>query len=268
MARRPLMPPFFRKHTLSLVSQKASRFLIVFAIAASFGSHARADTSELEVYRSDITDEGELNFDFAGNVMRAPRHSDTSGQAIAQAIGELSFGMGGGYDIGIKVPVSYSNGAWIGKSLLGEVKYIAPHEKMGWYWGAEAELGYFSAFDESQQWTAEIAPIIGFRTDKWEFVLNPGLTVASGGDKRGVVEFEPSTKVAYQVVKNIAIGVEYFSEAGRMHAALPGCKRNELAFLALDTKIGKSTINFGIGHGVNSYSPGFAMKAVLDLEFD
>jgi hypothetical protein len=253
---------------LSRIAKKTSRSLLLFALAASIGSHAWADTSELEVYRSDITDEGELNFDFAGNVMRAPRHSDTSGQTLVQAIGELSFGMGNGVDIGLKIPVSYSNGTWVGKSALGEVKYIASHEKIGWYWGAEIEVGYFSAFEERQQWTAEIAPIVGFRTDKWEFVLNPGISAASGGDRKGVVEFEPGAKVAYLLAQKTAIGLEYFSEAGSVHTMLPGRKRNELAFLAVDTKIGKSTINLGIGHGVNSYSPGFALKTVLDLEFD
>jgi hypothetical protein len=176
--------------------------------------------------------------------------------------------MGDGYEIGVKAPVSYSNGMWVGKSLLGEVKYIAPYEKMGWYWGAEVEVGYFTAFDERQQWTAEIAPIIGFRRDKWEYVLNPGISVASGGDQRGVVEFEPSGKLAYEIARKTAIGIEYFSETGSLHTMLPGAERNELAFLTLDTKIGKSTINFGIGHGVNRYSPGFAVKAIFDLEFD
>jgi hypothetical protein len=240
----------------------------MFASVALIGSYARADTTELEVYRSEIADEGELNFDFAGNVVRSPLESDTSTQVIVQAIGELSFGMGDGYEIGVKVPVSYSSGTWIGKSLLGEVKYIAPHEKSGWYWGAEVELGYFSAFDERQQWSAEIAPIIGFRRDKWELTLNPGMSVSSSGDRRGVVDFEPSGKIAYEIVQKTAIGVEYFSEAGPMHNMLASYKRNELAFLALDTKIGKSTINLGIGHGVNSYSPGFAVKTVVDLEFD
>jgi hypothetical protein len=256
---------------LSLALQRTSRylrFLILSALVASIGSRAHADTSELEVYRSEIADEGELNFDFAGNIARASHHSDASGQAIAQAIGELSFGLDDGYEVGVKIPISYSNGTWVGKSLLGEVKYIAPHEKLGWYWGAEVELGYFTAFDERQQWSAEIAPIIGFRRGKWEFVLNPGLTVASGRDQRGVVIFEPSGKVTYEIVQKTAFGFEYFSESGPLHALLPGGERSELAFITLDTKIGRSTINFGIGHGMNSYSPGFAVKTVLDLEFD
>ena len=150
----------------------------MLALAAFVSSRARADTTELEVYRSEISDEGEVNFDFAGNVMRAPLHGDTSGQAIVQAIGEFSYGLSDGCEIGLKIPVSYSNGAWYGKSLLGEFKYVAPHEKSGWYWGAEIEAGYFSAFDERQQWSAEITPIIGYRSNKWEIVMNPGLSVA------------------------------------------------------------------------------------------
>jgi hypothetical protein len=43
----------------------------MLVLAASIGTRACADSSELEVYRSDIADEGELNFDFVGNVARA-----------------------------------------------------------------------------------------------------------------------------------------------------------------------------------------------------
>lgn len=253
---------------MHLVTARTSRHLLVLALAASIGSHARADTTELEVYRSEIADAGEVNVDFAANAMRAPRHGDARGQTISQAIGELSYGLNESWEIGLKVPLAYSDGAWLAKSLLAEFKYVAPHEKSGWYWGAEIEAGYLSTFDERLQWSTEITPVVGYRVDRWEIALNPGISIASGGDQRGAVVFEPSGKVAYTIAPATAIGVEYFSEAGRLGATLPGRERSELAFLALDTKIGKSTLNLGVGHGVNSYSPGLALKAVVDLEFD
>jgi hypothetical protein len=238
------------------------------ALGASINAPVHADSTELEVYRSELADEGEFNVDFAGNVMRTPRHSDLAGQAVTQAVGELSYGLDDGYQIGLKLPVTYSNGAWYGKSLLGELKYVAPHEKTGWYWGAEVELGYVSAIEENQKWAAEITPIFGYRIDKWELTLDPGMSITSGGDGHGVAAFEPSAKASYLIARETAIGIEYFSEAGPLRAMLPGRERNELAFLAVDTKIGKSIINLGLGHGVNSYSPGFALKVVMDLEFD
>ncbi|HXA48220.1 MAG TPA: hypothetical protein VNW52_11370, partial [Burkholderiaceae bacterium] len=102
----------------------------------------------------------------------------------------------------------------------------------------------------------------------WELTLDPGMSITSGGDGHGVAAFEPSAKASYLIARETAIGIEYFSEAGPLRAMLPGRERNELAFLAVDTKIGKSIINLGLGHGVNSYSPGFALKVVMDLEFD
>ena len=260
--------PLSRKSNLSLPISASARFAGIFAIAVSLANQARADTTELEVYRGVLDDKGELNFDFEGNILRAPLHGDFSGQPVVQALGELSYGLSDEVEIGLKVPVSYSNGTWYGKSLLGELKYVAPHAELGWYWGAEIEAGYLSSFDERLQWSAEIVPIFGYRGDRWEFTLNPGVSIASGGDHSGAVEFEASTKVSYRIAQKTAIGLEYFSEAGPVDAILPGRKRNELAFLALDTKIGKSTINLGVGHGVNSYSPGFALKAIVDLEFD
>jgi hypothetical protein len=253
---------------LSPATAASTRLVLAFAIAASLAPCAHADTTELEVYRGDLDDQGEVNVDFEGNLLRAPLHGDLSGQAVAQALGELSYGLSDNMEVGLKLPISYSNGAWYGKSLLAELKYVAPHEKTGWYWGAEVEAGYLTSYDERLQWNAEIVPIAGYRGDCWEFTFNPDVSIASGGDQRGTVMFEPSGKVSYRVARKTSIGVEYFSEAGPLHAPLPGNQRSELAFLALDTKVGKSAINFGIGHGVNSYSPGFAAKAIVDLEFD
>lgn len=267
MLLRPILA-FIQRPALLPATKISLRCLLALSLAAAINSQAHADTTELEVYQAEVTDKGELNFDFAANAMRGPRHSDNGDQAAFQAIGELSYGLSERCELGVKIPVAYTDGAWLGKSLLGEVKCVAPHEKSGWYWGVEIEAGYFTGLEERQQWSTEIVPVVGYRFAQWNITLNPGVSIASAGDQRGAVIFEPSGKLAYQFAQKTSLGVEYFSEAGRLNAMLPGQKRNELAFLVLDTQIGKSTVNFGLGHGTNSYSPGFAVKAIVDLEFD
>jgi hypothetical protein len=48
----------------------------------------------------------------------------------------------------------------------------------------------------------------------------------------------------------------------------PAGQRKDVALLALDTKFGKSTINFGVGGGTNNASPRLLVKMVVALEFD
>jgi len=247
---------------------KLFAFLAVFAAIGSVSSFARADMTELEVYRSELADKGETNFDFASNIAKTSAQSDSNGRSVFQAVGEYSYGLTDFLEAGLKVPVSYANSVWYGNGLLTELKYVAPHENEGLYWGAEFEAGFLSPLGEKRQWTLEAVPIFGYRKNEWEIVVNPGLSIASAGDQRGVATFEPDGKISYQVSKKSAIGIEYFSEAGALRSVLPGGKRNEIALLAFDTKIRKSTINVGIGHGTNDASPGFVAKLVVDLEFD
>ena len=64
------------------------------------------------------------------------------------------------------------------------------------------------------------------------------------------------------------LGVEYFSEAGPVRAMLPSNERSDIAFLALDTRVGKSTFNIGLGHGVNYAFPRLVAKLNVNVEFD
>ena len=255
---------------LSKMRTKTTLLCMLICSLAALAPQAHADSTELEVYRDDIADAGESNFDFAANAVQAPRHDDDDGRGttVFQAVGEYAYGLDDIWQVGVKLPVSYTNGTWRADGLLSEIKFVLPHEKTGWYFGAEFEIGYESTPAEKQQWTIEATPIAGLRTGDWEFILNPGLSISSGGDQRGTVLFEPSAKAAYRVTANGALGIEYFSEAGPLRSTLPGRERNELAFVTFDTRIGKSIINFGAGHGTNSNSPGWAIKAVADLEFD
>jgi hypothetical protein len=200
--------------------------------------------------------------------MQSPKHDDGHGASIFQGIAELSYGLDDDWEIGLKLPVYALSGAWHTEGLLTEIKYVAPHDKTGWYAGAEIEAGYEMMAGENEHWTIEAVPIIGWRSALWDFTLNPGLTIASGGEQRGKVLFEPAAKISCQVAAKNALGIEYFSEAGPVSKILPAGRRNELAFLTLDTKVGKSIVNVGVGHGVNSASPGWAVKTVIDLEFD
>lgn len=239
-----------------------------FALFLLAAGPVYADNMELEVYRGEIADEGESNVDFAANVMKSPQHGDWHGASLFQAVGEYSYGLDDSWEIGVKLPLYALNGSWNTEGVLSEIKYVAPHDMGGLYWGAEIEAGYERMAGENEQWTIEAVPIFGWRNTQWDVAFNPGVDIASGGDARGKLLFEPAAKVAYRVTGKSALGLEYFSEAGPVSHVLPGSQRNELAFVTLDTKVGKSAINVGVGHGANAASPGVALKTVIDIEFD
>lgn len=229
---------------------------------------AWAEQTEFEVYRTELPDAGESNFDFASSLSKTPNQGDSNGRSMFQAIGEYSYGIADRWAAGFRLPVYQTGGTWRGYGLLGEVKYVAPHVEQGFYWGAEIEAGYVSPPGEARQWLLEVMPIAGYRLERWEFTVNPGVVVASAGDGRGVVTFEPNGKISRQVAPQSAIGLEYFVDAGPLRAILPRAARSEVAYLALDTKLGKCGVNIGLGRGMTDASPRWTAKLVADLEFD
>jgi hypothetical protein len=248
--------------------KKWRQLLLLSAAVVLNSSTAFADSTEIQIYRDDLTDKGESNFDFASNFSKTSSHSELQGRSVFQAVGEYSYGFAHQWEAGVKIPLFHVDGNWYGNGLIGELKYVAPHDDQGFYWGAEIEAGYTSPFHEKRQWALEVVPILGYRADRWQFIANPGLSITSAGDERGVVTFEPGGKISYELMEKSAVALEYFVDAGSLNSILPRNKRSEMAFLALDTTIGKSVVNIGLGHGLTTVSPRWVAKFVIDIEFD
>jgi hypothetical protein len=229
---------------------------------------ACASSAEIHVQRDELTDKGENNFDVSANLSKTSNKSELKGRSVFQALGEYSYGFADRWEAGVKIPIFHADGNWYGSGLIGELKYVAPHKDQGFYWGVEIEVGYTSPFNEKRQWELETVPIFGYLSDRWHFTANPGLSITSAGDERGIVTFEPSEKISYQLAPKSTIGLEYFAEMGSLKSVLPRNERNEVAYLVLDTKVSKSTIHVGLGHGMTVVSPRWVVKFSVDLEFD
>lgn len=242
--------------------------LTMLSIAIFITPLACAESAEILIQRNELTDKGENNFDFSANLSKTSNKSDLKGRSVFQALGEYSYGFADRWEAGFKLPIYHVDGNWYGSGLIGELKYVAPHEDKGLYWGVEIETGYTSPFNEKRRWGLEIVPILGYLSDRWHVTANPGLSITSARDDRGVVIFEPSGKISHQFAQKRSIGLEYFIEAGSLKSLLPRKERSEVAYLVLDTKMGKSTINIGLGRGMTDVSSRWVAKLIVDLEFD
>jgi hypothetical protein len=241
--------------------------LLASTIACAVSS-AFAQSNEMQVYGAELADQGEANVEINTNLSKTSGKSELKGRTLFRSLIEVAYGLSGNWEAGIKLPASHIDGNWYGNGLIGEAKYVAPHAGAGGYWGVEVELGSTTPFHEKRQWALELTPIIGYRSGNWHVIGNPGLSIASDGDDRSVLQFEPSARVGYQVTPTDAIGLEYFVEAGPLRSPLPRNQRNDVAMLAWDTKAGKSLINLGVGRGTTAVSPRWLAKLNVDIEFD
>lgn len=217
------------------------------------------------VYGDDIAKRGELAGEVATRWSQSARSSDLAGRSVWQIQGELAYGMSDQFNLGIKLPAARTDGHWRGNSAYLEVKYVAPHADQGFYWGAEIEAGSVKPQGEERSAVLEAFPILGYRAGRYHLTANPGLEYTSEGEDKGW-EFAPNVKLAYELGKGHAVGLEYHVDAGKFGSFTPRSKRSETAYLTLDSHLADQKVSVALGHGTTSRSDRWAIR--LGVEFD
>ncbi|MCU6433454.1 hypothetical protein LPB67_06620 [Undibacterium sp. Jales W-56] len=244
--------------------------MLVLSVGLSLSSELTlaAPPNDFRVLTDDISTPGSKTLKIQSSVARPSSNFSPDSGRLFQGLGELAYGLSEQWEISAQAPVTRLNGNWYSNGINLELQYVAPHDDDdGFYWGARTELGYASQEDDKRTWQAEFRPILGYRISDWHFAMNPAVTTALSGEDRKA-KFEPSAKLSYQVDKSNAVSMEYFVDAGPLSHFLPRSRRNELALIVLDSKIGKSEINLGVGRGMTSISDRWVVKFILSTTLD
>jgi hypothetical protein len=131
------------------------------------------------------------------------------------------------------------------------------------------EFGYQRASFDPDTWTWEIRPIIDKEIGKWYFSFNPTFEKSfhGPGQKAGVA-FTPNVKGSYQVVKLVAVGLEYYGDWGPVRSIEAFRDQGQMFLPALDFDFGKRwEFNFGVGIGVTQATDHLLVKAILGYRF-
>jgi hypothetical protein len=107
----------------------------------------------------------------------------------------------------------------------------------------------------------EIRPIIGWRNPQWEFIVNPIVDLGFGS--RGDIDFVPAARLARTFGKDLAFGVEYYTDLGRPGSFFPFEQQAHQLFGVVDFKIGDVDIDFGLGYGLTPGSDRLIAKTIL-----
>ncbi len=114
---------------------------------------------------------------------------------------------------------------------------------------------------ESSGRPAEIRPILGYRGAAWLFSFNPILETDLAGDDKGVFTFAPAFKAARRAWGDLALGIEYYADLGRLSHFAPRDQQSHILYLTADTE----RVNFGIGYGLTSASDRWTIKTIISF---
>ena len=227
---------------------------------------------EIQVYNAEIAAVGQwtyqqhLNYTAFGQTVPEVPSGVSSNRAL-QGTPEFAYGITEWWEAGFYLPFAVngdtqflSNGAKIRNLFV-----IPDAAKRSFFYGINFELSYELPRFSATQWSLEVRPIIGVRNAEWEFIVNPIVDLSFGS--AGEADFAPAVRLARNLGEERFIGLEYYSDLGRIGDFLPLQKQSQQLFAVADFKVDKIGVQLGAGYGFTTGSDRFVLKAIIGYAF-
>ena len=251
--------------------------LVTFVVSLAGPSWSAAqDLFEIQVYPYDTVEPGHTMLEFHTNFIPSGT-KDTADGVFANhrqvhVTAEITHGWTSRFETGFYIETAaYVPGQ--GSQFVGwhvRPRYSFPEPK-GFPFKFSLSLEYaFNQphFDPNSQ-TLEIRPIVEHQDGRLYLSINPSMSVAIKGlDAGSAPGFGPSVKIAWDFSKQIAAGVEYYTETGTVkHFELRG-NQHHIIFPALDLNVSPDwELNFGVGRGLTGTTEHWVVKSIVGYRF-
>jgi hypothetical protein len=242
----------------------------LLALLASMGA-AFAD-DEIQIYNAQIAAVGQwtfqqhLNYTFNGR-----KEPDFPGGLVPNhalnGTPEFAYGMTDWWEVGFYIPFAVSgSGAFLSNGAKIRALFAVPHAgERNFFYGLNLELSYETPPFSPTRFASEIRPIVGVRNKEWEFIVNPIVDIGFGA--LGEADFLPAARLARNLGNDRFIGVEYYTELGKIGDFLPFEQQRHQLFAVTDFKLGDFDIELGLGYGLTSGSDRLIGKAIIGYDF-
>lgn len=240
----------------------------LFALATIVSAEVMAASAdEIQVYDEAINDVGELNVDvhinYVGSGVKTPEYSgEVPAHHSFRMTPEFAYGFTKNLEGGLYVPVLRdADGKWYSELARLRIKYIGDNRDNGYYWGLNFELGPSTIRTSVERWNLETRPIMGYKTDDWNFTVNPivGLTLSGNSHVPG---FSPAFKMSRKVTEQSSLNIEHYSDFGPTNHLQ---SLDQETYLSSDTELFGHGINIGVGHGWNAGSNDWTVKTIVNI---
>ncbi len=131
------------------------------------------------------------------------------------------------------------------------------------------EFGFNQTEFDANTRSLEIRPILEHEQGRFYLSINPVVGKAlKGPDSDAGPDFEPGVKVAWNVTRVIAAGIEYYGATGELTNFEPGPEQRHMIFPTIDLEVSPDwELNFGIGRGLTGASEHWVMKSIIGYRF-
>jgi len=247
---------------------------LALILAATVRSALAVDQvhDEIQVYNAEIASVGQWTYEqhlnFAGVGQAQPEFPGgfTSNHSL-QGTPEFAYGITDWWEGGFYLPFAVTgSGDFLSDGAKIRSLFVVPDAaKRDFFYGVNFELGYEMPQFAPTPWALEIRPIIGVRNKEWEFIVNPIVDVSFGTG--GEADFAPAARLARNLGDDRFIGLEYYSDYGRIGSFLPLQQQSQQLFAVADFKVKEVDVELGAGYGFTPGSDRLVLKAIIGYAF-
>ena len=241
-----------------------------------YPASARAIVDEIQVYTDDLDYPGGSGLELHLNTTPSGRTTPDYPGDVPPAHGlritpEFSWGLGHDLDWGFYLPTATdSDGHFHAGGAKLRLKWLPLHGAEGsggWYAGINNEVSNLTKAFSDSRWNDEVRVIAGYRGNGWLVGVNPIFEWALSSGFRGSPDVTLAFKAVHDVGSGFALGAEYYDDVGTLANRLPHDQQNRTLYAIMEVERKSWSLNFGVGHGLNTATDRWTLKAIVGLSF-
>lgn len=248
------------------------RLAVCGLLACSAESYAQTD--EIQVYDASIASQGIFNLTWHNNYTVSGSRSPAFPGGLTpdhslNGVTEWAYGVTEWFEAGLYLPLysASSSGALTYNGFKLRTLFVVPNAPArSFFYGVNLEFSDNTRHWESSAFTSEIRPIIGWRSGRVDFIVNPILDYTSAGISG--LDFAPALRLAYGVSPSVSLAAEEYADLGPLRRLLPAQQQSHLLYAVLDQKIHGTEIELGAGFGLTRASDGLILKLILSRDLN
>lgn len=258
-----------------MLTSASARALACLALSclSALPERAHAQGDEIQVYTGELAAPRELSLTVHANYTpRGIRTAAFPGGVVPEGsvngAFEWAYGVTEWFEAGLYMPV-YTitrDGSVLMDGAKLRALFAVPHaETRSFFYGVNFEYSRNAKHWDPTRYTAEIRPIIGVRSGKWDVIANPILDTSFDGF--GELVFAPSLRVANNITPEWAVAIEQYSELGSLSRIESLGHQSQSIFAVTDISRKSFSIELGVGAGLTDASDRLVFKAIFARSF-
>ena len=251
--------------------------LVVAALGLLSAAPAAAqDAFEIQVYDAETSAPGTAGFELHANAAaarRAPDPADVAPHQFARFTLEPHIGLARWCEAGLYIQTAVLGDGYLDYAgVKFRLKTRVPRRLARGLIGLALNFEFSDlprAYD-TNRYGSELRPVIDLRAGRFYASINPIIGIDLAGPLAGPPQLEPAARIAFDVARELSVGVEYYAAFGPLDAPLAASQQVHRLFGALDYEHTFGTVRFGVNAGLGyGFTAGdrLIIKTIFGFEF-